>query len=144
VNMCEHHLKHFNGVQLLSMPTKSKKTPDRFWAWLDQLEADRGLTDSGVAKLAKLSRSVFSNARNEVRPIGADAAVRVADALGQPRFVVLQLIGLIDEEETIPVLDVEMAEAWGRLSTADREEILAMIRVKVKRERAGGSQKAGR
>lgn len=143
-NTSEFNLKIFDSVQMLLMPTKTKQMPKRFWDWIDLIERERKLTDSGIASLAGLSRSVFSNARNGVQPIGPEAAVRIADALGQPRFVVLQLIGLIGDKETVPVLDAELAEAWEKLTTADREEILAMIRVKVKRERAGGSQKAGR
>lgn len=118
--------------------------PGRFWEWLDQIERERDLTDSGVATMAGLARSVITKARNEQREIGVESLMKIADALGQPRWVVLQLVGVISEKESAPVLDAELAEAWGRLSTADREEILAMIRVKVKRERAGGSQKTGR
>lgn len=128
----------------MATKSKSKQMPGRFWEWLDQIERERDLTDSGVATMAGLARSVITKARNEQREIGVESLMKIADALGQPRWVVLQLVGVISEKESAPVLDAELAEAWGRLSTADREEILAMIRVKVKRERAGGSQKTGR
>lgn len=136
-----------HGVQQLSMAPrtpKPKKMPAEFWSWFDQVLQDRKLSDIKVAQISGFSKSVISNARREKKRMSPASVKKMADALGYPVATIYQLAGYLDESETGSVLDAELAEAWGRLGTADREEILAMIRVKVKRERAGGSQKTGR
>jgi transcriptional regulator with XRE-family HTH domain len=124
--------------------TKKPQMSQEFWGWYDGVRRDRDLNDAGMAKLAGIDQSTISKARTGDRPIGAEALTRMADNLGVSRIFVLRLGGWITKDDVPSVIDSELAQLWDRLGEPDREEIIAMMKVKVKRERAGGSTKTGR
>lgn len=126
--------------------TKAKKPQmsQEFWDWYDGIRRERDLNDTGMARISGIDQSVISKARTGDRPIGAEALTKMADGLGVSRVFVLRLGGWITKDDVPSVIDSELAQLWERLGTDDREEILALMKVKVKRERAGGSQKTGR
>lgn len=127
--------------------TKSKKPqmPQEFWDWYDGIRRDRDLNDAGMAKLAGIDQSTISKARTGDRPIGAEALTKMADNLGVSRIFVLRLGGWITKDDVPSVIDSELAQLWERLGEGDREEILALMKVKVKRaKQQGEAEKAGR
>lgn len=107
--------------------------------------ANRDLNDAGMAKLAGIDQSTISKARTGDRPIGAEALTKMADNLGVSRIFVLRLGGWITKDDVPSVIDSELAQLWERLGEGDREEILALMKVKVKRaKQQGEAEKAGR
>jgi hypothetical protein len=110
---------------------------EEFWAWFDAVRRDRDLSDSGMAKLAKppLANTVISKARNNERPIGAEALTRLADGLGLPRLLLLRLGGWIPKDEAKEWVNWEASIYWNELSEDKRDELLVLMKAMVANER---------
>ena len=135
------------GVHWLSMAPrtpKPKKMPDDFWVWFDQALIDQKLNDIKAAEISGISKSVISNARNQKKVMSAESVGKLAKALGYPKAMVFKLAGIDDDEDAAAAIDVELAHYWSKLGDNDREDILALIKVKVKRAKQGESERAGR
>ena len=119
------------------MTTKKPVMSEEFWAWFDAVRKERGLSDTGMANIAKprLANTVISKARANERPIGAEALTRLADGLGVPRLLVLRLGGWIPREEAQEYIHWEAANYWSELSTERRDELLILMRAMVANER---------
>jgi transcriptional regulator with XRE-family HTH domain len=124
--------------------TKKPQMSVEFWDWFDGIRRDRDLNDAKMAKLAGVNQSTISKARTGDRPIGAEALTKMADRLGYSRAFVLKLGGWIKDDETASIIDEELAQLWGKLGEGDKDEILALLKVKVKRAKQGESERAGR
>lgn len=108
---------------------------EEFWAWFDAVQRERDLSDSAVASLADIERSVISKARNGKGPIGAEALTKIADGLGFPRTVLLRLGGWIPRDEGIEFSRWEAQTLWDELSEDDQDEITALMKIKVQNAR---------
>lgn len=106
--------------------------PGHFWRWFDERQKDFDLNDSGVAGKAKIAQSVISKARSGVQPIGYEALSKIADALETPVTTVFALAGLIDAKEALSPEKAALNSMFDDLSELDREEVLAIIRVRAK------------
>lgn len=126
--------------------TKAKKPQmtQEFWDWYESIRRERDLNDTGMAKMAGIDQSTISKAKTGDRPIGAEALTKLADGLGVSRVFVLRLGGWITKDDVPSVIDSELAQLWERLGDDDREEILALMKVKVKRAKQGETEKARR
>lgn len=126
--------------------TKAKKPQmsREFWDWYDGIRRERDLNDAKMAKLGGIDPSVVSKARTGDRPIGAEALTKLADGLGVSRVFVLRLGGWITKDDVPSVIDSELAQLWDRLGGDDREEILALMKVKVKRAKSEEIEKSAR
>lgn len=118
--------------------------PDDFWVWFDQALIDQKLNDIKAAEISGISKSVISNARNQKKVMSAESVGKLAKALGYPKAMVFKLAGIDDDEDAAAAIDVELAHYWSKLGDNDREDILALIKVKVKRAKQGESERAGR
>lgn len=129
---------------LTIMTTKQPVMSDEFWAWFDSVRRERGLSDTGMANVAKprLANTVISKARLNERPIGAEALTRLADGLGVPRLLVLRLGGWIPREEAQEYVHWEAANYWRELSDERRTELLILMRAMVANEREKQGEKA--
>ena len=114
--------------------------PKEFWGWLDQRQKELDLNDSSLARKAKIAPSVISKARNDVRPIGRKALASVADALDTPVSTVYALAGYIEPEQALTPEQAALLKLFNQMSEDDREEILAVMRVRARR----GKQRAER
>lgn len=110
---------------------------EEFWVWFDAVRKERGLSDTGMANIAKprLANTVISKARANERPIGAEALTRLADGLGVPRLLVLRLGGWIPREEAKEYVHWEAANYWNDLSDERRAELLILMRAMVANEK---------
>jgi hypothetical protein len=106
-----------------------------FWRWFDERrkQPEFDLSDSGVASKAKIAQSVISKARSGAQPIGYEALGKIADALQTPRMTVWALAGLVDPKEALTPEQAALNAMFDELSEMDREEVLAGIRVRVRR-----------
>jgi len=109
-------------------PTKSPKpnNPDSFFEWLNKKIADLGLNDNQVSVIAGLSNSTISKARSGAQPLGFDACVALASALGIPPDIVLREAGLLPKPPNYSS-DIESLKA--AVADATDEEIQSYIRV---------------
>lgn len=123
--------------RFMAMTTKKPVMSEEFWAWFNAVQTERKLTDAGMAKKAKppLANTVISKARNNERPIGAEALTRLADGLGFPRIVLLRLGGWVPRSEAKEYSHWEASNYWEELPDEKREEILTLMRAMVANER---------
>lgn len=108
---------------------------EEFWAWFDAVQRERDLSDSAVASLADIERSVISKARNGKGTIGAESLTKIADGLGFPRTVLLRLGGWIPRDEGLEFSRWEAQSLWDELSEDDQDEITALMKIKVQNAR---------
>jgi transcriptional regulator with XRE-family HTH domain len=109
---------------------------DDFIAWLEKELNDRNWSDNQLAKRAGISHSVISKARSGLRPKW-DACEAIAGALQLPVELVFRKAGLLAPR---PDDDVNLEE-WNyllsRLPQPEREELLQIARLKLKRQISG-------
>jgi transcriptional regulator with XRE-family HTH domain len=98
--------------------------------WLDKLLDEMGWTSADLSRATGLDSAVISNIRNGKRGTGFDTALKIARAMKRPPEQIYRAAGLlpaainIDEEMEQIIHEIE------KLPKADREEILAFIRMK--------------
>jgi len=107
---------------------------EKFFEWLEVEAQSRGLyNDRMIAKAADLSPSVLSKARTNYQAIGWEACIKIADALQVPHQVTLVLAGHIEAEDSEwDAQTEELVSAFSKLSKKDREEILLLLRYKLR------------
>jgi transcriptional regulator with XRE-family HTH domain len=111
-------------------------TPE-FWEWFESCKAALDLTtDRQAARKAGIASSVISKARTGVQPIGYEALAQIAKAFKTPTATVFRLAGLLEKEEPLTPEKAAWAAVFDELTPMDQEELLAIMRVRVKwRER---------
>ena len=72
--------------------------PKDFWYWFDDRRKKFDLSDYGVARKAKISHSVISQARRGIQPIGFASLLKIAQALETDPVFALRLSGLLPRE----------------------------------------------
>ena len=99
--------------------------------WLDEEGPKRGLyNDRIISDKAGLSPSTISKSRTGFQPIGIKACIKIAEAMGVPKQVVLVLGGYIDEGAQWDAEIEELVELFTNISDSDRREILMLLRMK--------------
>ena len=106
-----------------------------FFMWLDAQLREKGWSDRQFAAIAGISQSVISKARTGIQGIGWDASVSMARALNLPPEEILYRIGLLPKPSGYTLGQSEWDDLYERLTKEDREELLAMARLKVERRR---------
>lgn len=107
--------------------------PDEFWAWFDAVRRERDFSDRQMAEMARISHSVISKARNEIQPIGYDALIKIGDAFGLSAPMVLRLAGHMEQEDALSPEQQLWLSLLADLDEFDREELIAIARVRAKR-----------
>src|SRR4051812_18120119 len=114
------------------MALTSKEMPQQFWAWFDVQQKELGLNDSQVARLARVAHSVISKARNGMQPIGYEALSKIAPVLQTPISTAYALAGYIEPGGALSPEKAALMAMFDELSDDDREEVLAIIRVRAR------------
>ena len=110
------------------------ETPPEFFKWLDKKLDDLGLNDYQLSLRAGISNSVLSKARSGTQPIGYEACYAIADSLGERPETVMRLAGLLPKEPGWSSEHAEWNDLFDKLNEENREELLALGKVKAKRE----------
>lgn len=94
----------------------------------------KGWNRSELSRKSGLSTGTISNVLNDDRPAGVDVVRAMAVALGVPQHILFYYARLITElPGEIPVEVQETASALLKLPERDRQEIMDIVSVKVKR-----------
>ena len=113
----------------------NQKTSTVFLDWLDGILSQKGMTDYQLAKAANISHTVISKARSGLQPIGWEACSAIARALEIPQSEVLIMAGHLERPRDHVPGQAEWDDLYDRLTKEDREELMAMARLKVERRR---------
>jgi transcriptional regulator with XRE-family HTH domain len=117
-----------------------------FMEWLEEEMSLRGLNDHQLSKRAGISHSVISKARCGSVPKW-EACVAIANGLGLPPELVLRKASLLPPLPDDTVGLEEWFHILAQLPQAEREELLAIARLKLARQererRAGRLELAG-
>jgi len=111
----------------------TKERTEAFIKWLDEELARNHLTDHQLAKLAKMSHSVFSRARKGFLPKW-QACAKIASALHVNPVVVFIAAGLIPPT---PDLDTEferLKHIYGSTSPNYRKKIVRLAEIVVEED----------
>lgn len=104
--------------------------PPEFWEWFDERQRDLGLNDSAVARLAVIAHSVISKARSGMQPIGHEALAKIAPVLDSSVATAYAMAGYIDKRDALTPEQAALLSVFGDLDEVDREEVLAIMRVR--------------
>ena len=111
--------------------SNSSLMPKVFWDWFDGKQSDRDLNDVGVAKIAGISHSVISKARNDMQPIGFESLIKIARAFNDDPVMVLQLAGLLPTEDRggkrIDARDARWLSFLDGLSNDEKDRVMRIV-----------------
>ena len=113
----------------------NQKSSSAFLEWLDNILRQKNMTDYQLAKRAEISHSVLSKARAGMQSIGWDACTAIATALEIPQSEVLIMAGHLEKPPKYVPGQAEWDALYEKLSVEDREELIAMARLKTERRR---------
>jgi len=112
-----------------------------FPLWLLLEIEKKGWSQSELARRAGLSRTAINDIINRKTSPGPDFCRSIAKALGYPQEYVFRLAGLITDPYP-PSTDPEthmLAQLLTQLSPEDREELLALVRLKLARRQTSST-----
>jgi len=109
-----------------------------FPEWLSDELKERSLTQSELARQAKLSRSVIQKIVNRlVKKPDTDTCRAIAGALNLSPITVFRYAKHLPPGDEIPEM-VDLEEVMSRLSTEKREEVVALARAMLTLEKQRG------
>ena len=98
--------------------------------WLDDLLDELGWTPADLSRATGLDSAVISNIRSGKRGTGLDTALKIAKAAKRPPEQIYRRAGLLPPAIHIDEDMEQILHEIEKLPKADREEILAFIRMK--------------
>lgn len=101
-----------------------------FSEWLTEQMVVRDWTQADLARATGLSRGTVSNLLNNVRSPGSDVLRSIAKGLNLPPETVYRTAGLLPKKPAIDEQIEEIMYEAAQLTEAEREELLAYIRMK--------------
>ena len=96
---------------------------ERFIAWIDNKLSEARLTDSELAKRARMSHSVLSKARKGILP-KHEACDKIAHALRVPQVEVYQAAGLIPTPQDLDADFEQLKHTYGLLPVDKRKYVV--------------------
>lgn len=106
--------------------------PEDFWYWFDARRKKFDLNDYGVARKAKISHTVISQARRGVRPIGFASLLKIAQALETDPVFSLRLSGLLpretDDRKELPSEDMIWRTLIKGKSASEKRWLIKVVR----------------
>ena len=111
-------------------------TPEKtecFIAWLDNKLSEAHLTDSELAKRARMSHSVLSKARKGILP-KHEACDKIAHALRVPQVEVYQAAGLIPTPQDLDTDFEQLKNLYGLLPISKRKLVVRFANMLVEED----------
>ncbi len=105
-----------------------------FGEWLETELSRQNLTQSDLARRARLDKGIISRAINQKRLPGPDSLSAIAKGLRLPPKVVFKAAGLLPAEQETDAGFEEWTYMLNQLSERDREELLQIARMKLERQ----------
>ena len=109
---------------------------NNFGDWLVEEIEKRDWSKSDLAKAAGISRGTLSNIISGTRGVGEKTLVAIANALDISPTTTFRKAGFLPEEKEISFDDWQ--HLLEKIPPEDREEILQILTLKVKRNRKAG------
>lgn len=117
---------------------------EAFADWLNKQMDKRVWKQADLVRAAKINSGLLSMILSGQRRVGVETARSIAAALELPETEVLIQAGLMSRPAGWNAEVEELAEMFAALNPDEREEILAMARLKFHRHRKGKNNAAGR
>ncbi len=110
-----------------------------FANWVEAEMKRRGWSRAELARRAGLSRAAVSDVLNLKYPPGPEFCRALARAFGYSQEYVFRLAGLIDDPlpPGVSLDGLALAQLLSQLPPEDREEILALVQLKLARRKGG-------
>lgn len=106
---------------------------ERFIAWIDNKLSEARLTDSELAKRARMSHSVLSKARKGILP-KHEACDKIAHALRVPQVEVYQAAGLIPTPQDLDTDFEQLKNLYGLLPISKRKLVVRFANMLVEED----------
>jgi len=108
-----------------------------FIKWLTMKLEDISMTQVARRSGGKVSQATISRILSGKQRPTCDVCIGIADGLGEPRHLVLEIAGILEMPPNIDLTaqQLEWLQLFDKLSDSGRADILDMARLKVSRER---------
>jgi transcriptional regulator with XRE-family HTH domain len=105
--------------------------------WLRHQLTEKQLSQSELARRSNISHATISRVLSKKQPQTYDLCIAIADGLGEPRAVVLDLAGLLPDLPDYKLTPeiIEWLQLFEQMSEEDREELWKIGRIKAGKRR---------
>ena len=100
---------------------------ENFGSWLLNVLKEKNLSQSELARMAKISKGTVSNLINGTSGIGQDSLIAIAHALKLPPELVFEKAGLFPPKIELSPIKRKLAHLAEKLPDSDLEMVIALL-----------------